>query len=92
MRFIARSGFYFGLIIGVLQAITWALTHEPLVMPIFGALIGLSTDWIALKMIFYPREERRILGVKWQGLFQKRRQQVAEDYGRLIAEEVLTLP
>jgi uncharacterized membrane protein YheB (UPF0754 family) len=92
MRFIARSGLYFGLIIGVLQAIVWALTHEPLIMPAFGALIGLSTDWIALKMIFYPRAERRILGVRWQGMFQKRRKEVAADYGKLIAEEVLTVP
>jgi uncharacterized membrane protein YheB (UPF0754 family) len=92
MRFIARSGLYFGLIIGVLQAIVWALTHEPLIMPAFGALIGLSTDWIALKMIFYPRVERRILGVRWQGMFQKRRKEVAADYGKLIAEEVLTVP
>ena len=74
LRFIAHSGLYFGLIIGLLQAGVWALTHEPLVMPIFGAVVGLSTDWIALKMIFFPREERRILGLfRWQGLFQKRR-------------------
>ncbi|HEY1970173.1 MAG TPA: DUF445 domain-containing protein [Pseudonocardia sp.] len=92
MRFIARSGLYFGLIIGVLQAVVWALTHEPLIMPAFGALIGLSTDWIALKMIFYPRQPRRILGVRWQGMFHKRREQVAADYGKLIAEEVLTVP
>jgi uncharacterized membrane protein YheB (UPF0754 family) len=92
MRFIARSGLYFGFIIGILQAIVWALTHEPLIMPAFGALVGLSTDWIALKMIFYPREPRRILGVRWQGMFQKRRKQVAADYGKLIAEEVLTVP
>ena len=92
MKFIARSGLYFGFIIGILQAIVWALTHEPLIMPAFGALVGLSTDWIALKMIFYPREPRRILGVPWQGMFQKRRKQVAADYGRLIAEEVLTMP
>jgi uncharacterized membrane protein YheB (UPF0754 family) len=92
MRFIARSGLYFGFIIGVAQAIVWALTHEPLIMPAFGALVGLSTDWVALKMIFYPREPRRILGVRWQGMFQKRRKQVAADYGRLIAEEVLTMP
>ena len=92
MRFIARSGLYFGFIIGIAQAIVWALTHEPLIMPAFGALVGLSTDWIALKMIFYPRAPRRILGVRWQGMFQKRRKEVAADYGKLIAEEVLTVP
>jgi uncharacterized membrane protein YheB (UPF0754 family) len=93
LRFIAHSGLYFGLIIGLLQAGVWALTHEPLVMPVFGAVVGLSTDWIALKMIFFPREERRILGLfRWQGLFQKRRAEVATDYGRVVADEVLTVP
>ena len=93
LRFIAHSGLYFGLVIGLLQAGVWALTHEPLVMPIFGAVVGLSTDWIALKMIFFPREERRFLGVfRWQGLFQKRRHEVATDYGRVVADEILTVP
>lgn len=94
LRFIARSGLYFGLVIGSLQALVWGLTHEPLVMPVFGALVGLSTDWLALKMIFYPREERRFLFgmIRYQGLFQKRRMQVAGDYGKVIADEVLTVP
>ncbi|HEY4006814.1 MAG TPA: DUF445 family protein [Pseudonocardia sp.] len=91
--FIARSGLYFGLVIGLLQAGVWALTHQPLVMPVFGAAIGLSTDWLALKMIFLPREERRFFGVlRWQGLFQRRRDQVATDYAKLVADEVLTAP
>jgi uncharacterized membrane protein YheB (UPF0754 family) len=42
-------------------------------------------------MVFYPREERRFLFFRWQGLFQKRRRQVAMDYGALIADEVLTV-
>ena len=92
MRFIVHCGLYFGFVLGLAQAVVWALTHQPWVMPLFGGIVGLSTDWLALKMIFYPREERRILGfLRWQGLFQKRRRQVAADYGRLIAEEVLTV-
>ncbi|TCP56692.1 uncharacterized membrane protein YheB (UPF0754 family) [Tamaricihabitans halophyticus] len=91
-KFIARSGIYFGLIIGVVQVFAWALTKSPWVMPIFGALTGWLTDWVALKMIFYPREPKRILGLfTWQGLFQKRRREVARDYGDLIAKEVLTI-
>jgi uncharacterized membrane protein YheB (UPF0754 family) len=39
------------------------------------------------------REERRILRLfRWQGLFQKRRAEVATDYGRVVADEVLTVP
>lgn len=90
-RFIARSGIYFGLIIGFIQMITWALTKEPLIMPIFGFMVGLITDWLALKLIFLPREPMRILGFTVQGKFQKRRAEVASDYGSLIATEILTV-
>ena len=56
--------------IGLVQFVVWALTKEPLIMPIFGFVTGFVTDWLALKMVFYPREERRFLFFRWQGLFQ----------------------
>lgn len=90
-KFIARSGIYFGGGIGVLQAIIWALTHEPLVMPVFGAFIGWFSDWMALKMVFEPRMPKRVLGIfPWQGLFIKRRKEVASEYARQIARDLLT--
>ncbi|WP_436493378.1 DUF445 domain-containing protein [Actinokineospora sp. HUAS TT18] len=91
MRFIAMSGIYFGFVIGLVQLVTWALTKNPWVMPIFGGLTGWLTDWLALKMIFFPRQPREFLGVTWQGMFQKRRMEVARDYGDLIAKEILTV-
>ncbi|WP_199431527.1 DUF445 domain-containing protein [Qaidamihabitans albus] len=93
MAFIARSGIYFGFILGVVQSIVWALTKEPLVMPIFGAAIGLFTDWLAIKLIFVPREPVRLFRrFTLQGKFQRRRTEVARQYGELIAHEVLTVP
>ncbi|HJQ43498.1 MAG TPA: DUF445 domain-containing protein [Jatrophihabitantaceae bacterium] len=89
-RFIARSGIYFGGTIGLLQLTLWLLFHEPLIMPAFGLLVGWFTDWLALKMIFNPKEPIRILGFEWQGLFLKRRKEVAADYGALIADEIIT--
>lgn len=90
-KFIARSGIYFGFIIGCVQAVVWALTHSPWVMPIFGGLTGWFTDWLALKMIFHPKKPTRILGLfTWQGMFLKRRKEVAKEYGALIAAEVVT--
>jgi uncharacterized membrane protein YheB (UPF0754 family) len=68
----------------------WVLFHEPLIMPAFGLIVGWFTDWLALKMIFNPKEPIRILGVEWQGLFLKRRKEVAADYGALIADEIIT--
>lgn len=89
--FIRNSGIYFGFLIGLVQMIVWMLTQEPLIMPIFGLFTGWFTDWLALKMIFDPKEEKKYLGIfKWQGLFFKRQKEVASAYGALIAKEVLT--
>ncbi|SFB08309.1 Protein of unknown function [Amycolatopsis marina] len=91
MAFIARTGIYFGFALGVVQSIVWALTKEPLVMPIFGAAIGLFTDWLAIKLIFVPRQPVWLFGrYRVQGKFQRRQAEVARQYGELIANEVLT--
>jgi uncharacterized membrane protein YheB (UPF0754 family) len=90
-RFIARSGLVFGGAIGVVQLLVWALFREPLIMPLFGAVTGWLTDWLALKMIFIPTERTRYLGIfTWQGLFLRRRDEVSESYATLIADEVIT--
>lgn len=90
-RFIARSGIWFGFAIGCVQALTWAVTHSAWVMPLFGGFTGWFTDWLALKMIFEPKQPTRYFGLfEWQGLFLRRRQEVAAEYGALIAEEIIT--
>ncbi len=93
MRFIARSGIVFGFALGCVQLLVWTLTKSPIVLPLFGLGIGWFTDWLALKMIFLPREPRRFFGFyTWQGVFQKRRDEVAADYGDMIAREIITVP
>ncbi len=89
-KFIARSGLVFGGAIGVIQMVAWVLFKFPLIMPLFGLFTGWFTDWLALRMIFYPIEPRKYFGVTWQGLFLKRRAEVAEAYGSLIAQEIIT--
>lgn len=89
--FIRYSGIYFGAGIGVLQMIAWALLKIPLIMPIAGLITGWFTDWLALKMIFNPKQPKKYFGlVEWQGLFLKRRKEVAAAYGALIAQEIIT--
>ncbi|GAB1514852.1 DUF445 domain-containing protein [Actinophytocola sp. KF-1] len=92
MAFIARCGVYFGFILGLVQTVVWALTKDPIVMPLFGAVIGWCTDWLAIKLVFFPRERRRILGVPLQGVFQRRRDEVAKQYAAVVARDVMTLP
>lgn len=93
MAFIARCGVYFGLFLGLVQTVVWALTKAPLVMPLFGAAIGWFTDWLAIKLVFFPRERRKILGLfPLQGVFQRRRDEVAKQYATVVARDVMTIP
>ncbi|MGQ0573083.1 MAG: DUF445 domain-containing protein [Pseudonocardia sp.] len=89
--FIRYSGIYFGFAIGLIQMVAFAVLRAPIIMPIAGLITGWFTDWLALKMIFRPRYPTRYLGLfTWQGLFLKRRKEVAAAYGALIAKEILT--
>ena len=48
-KFIQNSGIYFGFLIGLVQMGAWLLTHNVIIMPIFGLFTGWFTDWLALK-------------------------------------------
>jgi uncharacterized membrane protein YheB (UPF0754 family) len=88
--FIARSGIWFGFIIGLVQATAWAIWHNPIILPIFGLFTGWFTDWLALKMIFRPVRPRHFVFFTWQGLFLRRRGEVTQAYADLIARELIT--
>ncbi|MGH3629801.1 MAG: DUF445 domain-containing protein [Sciscionella sp.] len=90
-RFITHCGIYFGFAIGLVQMITWALLHNPLILPVFGLFTGWFTDWLALRMVFRPQEPTRYLGLfVWQGMFPRRRKEISAEYGALIATEIIT--
>jgi uncharacterized membrane protein YheB (UPF0754 family) len=90
-QFLIRSGLYFGFYIGLVQVTVFVITGAHLVLPLFGLITGGLTDYIALRMIFRPKEQKRIApGIKWQGLFHNRREQVTRDYGALLAKEIIT--
>lgn len=57
--------------------------------PFFAAFIGWFTTWLAIKMLFHPRNPIKILGLSIQGVFPKRQQQVAEQLGRIVAKELI---
>ena len=58
-------------------------------LPIISAFIGWFTNWVAIKMLFHPKEPRRILGMRIQGIFPKGQQQFAQKMGVLVAKELL---
>ena len=59
-------------------------------IPIISAFIGWFTNWIAIKMLFHPKEPKRILGITFHGIFPKRRQQFAVKLGKLVSSELLS--
>lgn len=88
-RFIERSGLYFGFLFGVFQMIAWVLYPAPWMLPAAGFFVGYLTNWIAIKLVFAPREPTRIGPITIQGLFHKRQNEVAEAFGRTVATRVL---
>lgn len=65
---------------------SWTL----LFIPIISAFIGWLTNWMAIKMLFHPREPKKILGITFQGIFPKRQQQFAIKLGKLVSSELLS--
>lgn len=60
-------------------------------LPFISAFIGWITNFFAIKMLFHPRVEKNILGLKIQGIFPKRQKQFAEKLGNLVSDELLSL-
>jgi len=59
-------------------------------IPVISAFIGWFTNWIAIKMLFHPREPKKLLGITFQGIFPKRQQQFAMKLGKLVSTELLS--
>lgn len=61
-----------------------------IIIPLISAFIGWVTNWVAIKMLFHPREPKKILGITFHGIFPKRQQQFAEKLGKLVSAEFLS--
>ncbi|MCT4543556.1 MAG: DUF445 family protein [Vallitalea sp.] len=69
------------------------MDYKLIAMPIVGAAIGYSTNWIAIKMLFRPYTEKKIFGFKvpfTPGLIPKERERVAKSIGEVFEEYLLT--
>jgi uncharacterized membrane protein YheB (UPF0754 family) len=59
-------------------------------IPFISAFIHWLTIWMALKMLFHPRQPKKILGLTFHGVFPKRQQQIAESLGKIVGQELLS--
>lgn len=59
--------------------------------PIIGALTGWITNWIAVKMLFHPKEPMNLGLFTIQGIFPKRQKAMAEKLGHIVAAELFSI-
>lgn len=91
MAFVRRSGIVFGLGIGLIQMVAWALFKNPWIMPAFGFAVGFISDYIALNMLFRPVQPKKFLGfIPFQGLLHAQRDKITRDYAKILAEDLFS--
>jgi len=90
-RFLIDSGLYFGFLFGLVQLVTWVLVPGHWQLPLYGAVVGWATNWLALNLVFRPLEPRRIGPVVVQGLFLRRQKEVAAVWCAIVTREILTI-
>ena len=68
----------------------YSLLIQFIAIPLISAFIGWFTNWVAIKMLFHPKEPKRILGITFHGIFPKRQKVFAEKLGKMISVEFLS--
>lgn len=59
-------------------------------IPFVTGLIGWFTNWVAIQMLFHPRQPVRVFFMQWQGLIPRRQADVAEKAAEVIEQEILS--
>lgn len=59
-------------------------------LPVIGALIGWITNYLAVKMLFHPKEPVRLFFYSVQGVFPKRQRALAERLGEIVSTELFS--
>jgi uncharacterized membrane protein YheB (UPF0754 family) len=57
--------------------------------PFVAAFTGWFTTWVAIWMLFHPRDPKRLFGLTIQGVFPKRQGAIAAKLGSVVANELL---
>ncbi|OWZ82859.1 DUF445 domain-containing protein [Natranaerobius trueperi] len=67
------------------------LSSTVIFIPIISSLIGWLTNFIAIKLLFWPHEKISlpILDIEIQGLLSRRKSEIAQSIGGVVAKELL---
>ena len=90
LDFLTNSGLWFGFLLGVIQMGVALFWENPWSLSIGGGIVGLATNWLALKWIFEPVDPTRIGPFVLQGKFLRRQPEVAREFSKYFANNILT--
>ena len=62
-----------------------------IVLPIIAATIGWFTNYLAVKMLFHPKEPVNLGFFKLQGIFPKRQKELGLKIGKLVSEKLFSI-
>ena len=66
------------------------MTYGLILIPLISAFIGWLANRVAIKMLFHPKQPKKILWFTLQGIFPKKQQAFAEKLGKLVSGELLS--
>lgn len=89
--FIVKSSFWIGFALGLVQMVIWYFYPSNWGLPIYGAILGYATNWLALAMVFRPLNPIKIGPWKIQGLFLQRQPEISEKFAELSTQEMVSL-
>lgn len=89
LKFLVDSGLWFGFLLGCIQLLVALYYSNPWTLSIGGLIVGLATNWLALKLIFEPVEPTKIGPFVLQGLFLRRQAEVSKDFSEFFAKKIL---
>jgi len=57
---------------------------------IIGSIIGWSTNWAVIQMLFRPRNPVKVLWFSWSGLLIKKKPELAKKIGEVVENDLIT--
>lgn len=91
LTFIRRSGLYFGTLFGLFQMFLWMFYDHWLLLPIVGFFVGVTTNYIAINLIFSPKQPYKLGPFSIQGLAYKRRGEINRIFSRITINRVFNV-
>ncbi|KAL3938891.1 MAG: hypothetical protein SGBAC_006291 [Bacillariaceae sp.] len=92
LDFLTNSGLWFGFLLGLIQMVVALVWENPWSLSIGGGIVGLATNWLALKWIFEPINPTKVGPFILQGQFLRRQKEVSAEFSKFFADKILASP